>query len=81
MSATVLNVKKVTSKFNNSPAFRLDLLTEKGIKSKTVNKGSGDYYLLIQKYGDVEGLKGLKVEVDLVNSEFKEGWVNVYFKR
>lgn len=79
--ATVLSVKKVTSKFNNAPAFRLDLLTEKGIKSKTVNKDSRDYNLLVQRYGDVERLKGIKIEVDLVNSPLKEGWVNVYFKR
>jgi hypothetical protein len=81
MSATVLSVKKVTSKFNNAPAFRFDLLTEKGIKSKTVNEGSREYNLITQLFGSPENSKGKKVGVDLIPNPYKKDWFNVYFKR
>jgi hypothetical protein len=78
--ATVLSVKKTTSKFNNSPAYRFDLLTEKGIKSKTVNEGSREYNLITRMFGSPENAKGKKVNIDLILSSYKKDWFDIYFK-
>ena len=80
MSATVLSVRETTSKFNNSPAIRLDFLTEAGIKSKTINIDSSDYRYLTRKYGDISSLKGQKLNIELVANPYKNGWQNVVFK-
>lgn len=81
------------SKYNRRPALRVDLLTDSGILSKTVNLNTSpkskfskllraleldfDIDLSIKEADYTESMKGRELEVYLVKR--KNGWVDVEF--